>query len=57
LRENLTPQGEVTVRVQRENGEILNIKVVIRLNTPIEVEYYQNGGILHTVLRRMISGE
>jgi aconitate hydratase len=27
--------------------------VVCRLNTPVEVEYYRNGGILHTVLRKM----
>ncbi len=57
LSENLTPQSEVTVKVQRENGETFNFKAVIRLNTPIEVEYYRNGGILHTVLRRMIKEE
>jgi aconitate hydratase len=55
LDDKLAPQSELTVRVQRDNGETSNFKVIARLNTPVEVEYYHNGGILHTVLRHMMS--
>jgi aconitate hydratase len=54
LSDEFAPQSEVTVRVERENGETLDFKAVARLNTAIEVEYYRNAGILHTVLRRMM---
>ena len=30
------------------------IEVICRLDTPVELEYYSNGGILHTVLRNFI---
>ncbi len=54
LREDLQPGAEVTVRAVREDGSTLTFPVTVRLDTPVEVEYYRNGGILHTVLRRMI---
>ena len=37
-------------------GESKAFAVVCRLDTPIEVEYYRNGGILHTVLRKLAAG-
>jgi aconitate hydratase len=30
--------------------------VTTRLDTPVEINYYRNGGILHTVLRKMLRG-
>lgn len=54
LDNRLTPQKEVTVKVVDDRGKGKEFKAIARLNTPIEVEYYRNGGILHTVLRRMI---
>ncbi len=57
LSDRLEPNGEVAVHVQRENSETFDFPAVMRLNTPIEVEYYRNGGILHTVLRRMMKFE
>jgi aconitate hydratase len=51
----LAPGQEVTVRARRDDGGELSFQAVARLDTPVEVEYYRNGGVLHTVLRRMIS--
>jgi aconitate hydratase len=50
----ITPHGQVTVRVERQGGRSFTFQAILRLNTAIEVEYYRNGGILHTVLRRML---
>jgi len=50
----LTPQGEVDVRAVHPAGHVCAFKAVVRLNSPIEVEYYRNGGILHTVLRELL---
>jgi len=54
LGEDLEPKTELTVQARRENGSLLTFKVLARLDTPIEVNYYRNGGILHTVLRSLI---
>jgi aconitate hydratase len=51
---DIKPLSELNVVVRRLNGEELKFKVIARLDTPIDIEYYQNGGILHTVLRRML---
>ncbi|GAG88050.1 unnamed protein product [marine sediment metagenome] len=53
---NIAPSSELDITARRLNGEELNFKVIARLDTPIDVEYYQNGGILHTVLRTMLNG-
>jgi aconitate hydratase len=50
----LEPRKTLTVRVKRSNGEIEERRVLSRLDTPVEVEYYKNGGILQTVLRDML---
>jgi aconitate hydratase len=50
----MAPQSEVTVRAQADNGSEVVFKAIARLDTPIEVNYYRNGGILHTVLRNMV---
>ncbi len=51
--DSLKPGQDVTVTVTEADGESRTITVECRLDTPVEVEYYRNGGILHTVLRRM----
>ena len=51
----LVPGQEVTVHARHGEGDEVTFQAVARLDTPIEVEYYRNGGVLHTVLRRMIS--
>ncbi len=44
-----------TVRATDADGKVTEFQVISRIDTPVEVEYYRNGGILHTVLRRMLS--
>jgi aconitate hydratase len=51
--DDVEPLGTVPVTATRENGETIEFDAVVRLDTPVEVEYYRNGGILHAVLRRM----
>ena len=53
----LEPGQIVTVRAVRDDGSELAFESVARLDTPVEVEYYRNGGVLHTILRRMIQQE
>jgi aconitate hydratase len=54
LSDDIAPQSQVVVRAVRTDGKQVTFKAVARLNTPVEVEYYLNGGILHTVLRHLM---
>jgi len=54
LDNTIQPKDKVTVHAEREDGTRLSFQVIARLDTPLEVEYYRNGGILHTVLRSLI---
>ena len=51
---DLAPNKEVTICARRTNGSEVLFAAVARLDSRVEVEYYQNGGILHTVLRHMV---
>ncbi len=53
LTDDLKPLSTLTVVAQREDGSSFSFEVTCRIDTPVEVEYYRNGGVLHTVLRRM----
>jgi len=44
---------EMTVTATKPDGEVTEFVVDVRLDTPVEVDYYRNGGILHTVLRNL----
>ena len=50
----LKPRQEVTVKVTREDGSTFTFQTIARLDSPIDVTYYQNGGILLAVLRRLM---
>jgi aconitate hydratase len=52
--ETLTPGQELDVMAVHPNGKVTIFNVIVRIDTPVEVEYYRNGGILHTVLRDML---
>ena len=52
----LRPRQDLTVQVQRADGRKESFPVTARLDSPVEINYYRNGGILHTVLRKMLSG-
>jgi aconitate hydratase len=53
--EKLKAQQDVTLRVKYANGQIKDIVVLCRIDTPIEVEYYKHGGILPYVLRDLLN--
>ena len=50
----LKPRQGVEVIATNSEGDATRFKTVCRIDTPIEVDYYRNGGILHTVLRQML---
>jgi len=52
---DLQPGKELTVKAKTGNGKEKPFKVLARLDTPIELNYYRNGGILHAVLRQMVT--
>jgi aconitate hydratase len=49
------PRQDVTLRITRASGEFEDRVLTLRIDTPIEVEYYQHGGILPYVLRQLIN--
>ena len=52
---SLKPQQDLTLRVTRKDGSVLDVPVRCRIDTPIEIEYYQHGGILPFVLRQLVA--
>ncbi|TDA42850.1 aconitate hydratase AcnA [Burkholderia pyrrocinia] len=51
LGDDFKPQQDVTLVINRKNGETQRVQVLLRIDTPIEVDYYKHGGILPLVLR------
>lgn len=51
---DIKPRQDVTVEVQKPDGSSASFVVTARLDTPVDINYYRNGGILHTVLRKML---
>jgi aconitate hydratase len=52
---NLKPQQDLTLRIKRASGQIDDVPVRCRIDTPIEIDYYQHGGILPFVLRQLVA--
>ncbi|MEQ1831586.1 MAG: aconitate hydratase AcnA [Candidatus Eisenbacteria bacterium] len=50
----LKPRQKVKVRATREDGSVVEFSAIARLDTPVDVDYYKNGGILQTVLRHLV---
>jgi aconitate hydratase len=55
LSDNLQPGQTVKVQAVKSNGEVVTFDTLCRVDTPVEVTYYRNGGILHTVLRDFLT--
>jgi aconitate hydratase len=55
LGQALKPQQDLTLHVTRKGGETLDVPVRCRIDTPIEIDYYQHGGILPYVLRQILA--
>ena len=57
ISEALAHHARLTVVARTDDGHETSFSTVARLDSAVDVEYYRNGGILHTVLRRIASGE
>jgi aconitate hydratase len=57
LNSQIKPQQDLTLRVTRASGKAEEIPVTCRIDTPIEIDYYQHGGILPFVLRQLVAGK
>ena len=51
----LEPLSEIVVSARKADGSVVSFPATVRLDTPVDVEYYRNGGILQTVLRKLAS--
>ena len=52
---SIKPQQDLTLKITRKDGTIENVLVRCRIDTPIEIDYYQHGGILPYVLRQIVA--
>ena len=55
LSNDVRPRQEVTLQIKREHGSSEQIPMILRIDTPIEIDYYRHGGILPFVLRNILS--
>jgi len=56
LESGIEPRQRVTLQIHRASGETLSVPLTLRIDTPIEVDYLQHGGILPYVLRQRLAG-
>lgn len=50
----IKPRDELIVKSTRADGTFTSFRVIVRLDTPVDVDYYKNGGILQLVLRGLM---
>jgi len=55
LEDDVRPRQDVTLEIRRDDGLLTTIPLTLRIDTPIEIEYYKNGGILPFVLRQLVA--
>jgi aconitate hydratase len=55
LENGIRPQQDVTLTIHRKDGSKQDVAVLLRIDTPIEVDYYKHGGILPFVLRQLLA--
>jgi aconitate hydratase len=53
LTDGLQPRSQLTVKAIRPDGTAVTFDTLVRIDTPVEIDYYRNGGILPTVLRKL----
>ena len=56
LNDDLRPRQALMVKATSPDGKTKEFPATVRIDTPVELEYYRNGGILHTVLRKLMKG-
>jgi aconitate hydratase len=54
IKAGLRPRQTITVQARRDGGTMATFQTIVRIDSAVEVEYYRNGGVLQTVLRRMV---
>ena len=54
LDDSLQPLSTLTVRATSTDGSVTEFEAKVRIDTPVEMDYYRNGGILQTVLRKLL---
>jgi aconitate hydratase len=54
LGDSIRPRQEVTLEITRKDGAVERVPLILRIDTPIEVDYYRHGGILPFVLREIL---
>ncbi|MFD1564643.1 aconitate hydratase AcnA [Haloarchaeobius amylolyticus] len=57
LEDGLEPNAELTVTAEDDDGNVTEFEVTAQVDTPMAVEYVENGGVLHLVLRRLLNEE
>ncbi len=55
LEDGIAPRQEVRLVIRRRDGSVREVPVLLRIDTPIEVDYYLHGGILPYVLRQLLA--
>jgi len=55
LSDSIEPGETVTLEIERKNGKRDSVPVRLRIDTPIEIDYYRHGGILQFVLRQLLA--
>jgi aconitate hydratase len=56
VEDGIRPRKDITLVVHRASGEAEEVPVTLRIDTPIEIDYYRHGGILPYVLRQLLAG-
>jgi aconitate hydratase len=54
IADGLAPGKVIDVSARRDDGSEVSFKAIVRIDTPIEVEYYRHGGVLQYVLRQIL---
>ena len=56
VEQGIKPRQDVTLVIKRANGSADEVSITLRIDTPIEIDYYRHGGILPYVLRQLLAG-
>lgn len=54
MKDGIEPREDLMLIIHRKNGEVVNLPLTLRIETPVEVEYYRHGGILPYVTRQLL---
>ncbi len=57
LNDSLKPRSEITVKAVSPDGQAKTFQAAVRIDTPVELDYYKNGGILQTVVRKLLASQ